>query len=218
MAASCRVRQSADPRARSLVRAVRSLRAGPARLHAVHRGDGSRLCGAARGPPPHRVPAADGRGRPLVHANDPAGRPPRGRGTRVGSADRAIVQFDEVASVFGKVGRAETATNPAPMSMAETIIHLRPRAEWPEWPRQRWYSGWAPAPLRGLLGLVWPERAPRTSAELVEALNRATRLPGWSQAWTAPARARLDMMTTGVRTPAGVRVITEQSRATRPSG
>jgi copper/silver efflux system protein len=121
--------------------------------------------------------------------------------------DRTIAEFKEVATVFGKVGRADTATDPSPYSMAETTIRLRPRPEWPELPRARWYSGWAPAPLRSLLGRLWPERAPSTTSELVDRLDRATRLPGWSSAWTAPARARMDMMSTGIRTPLGIRIV-----------
>jgi Cu(I)/Ag(I) efflux system membrane protein CusA/SilA len=121
--------------------------------------------------------------------------------------DRAISQFEEVATVFGKVGRATTATDPAPYSMAETTIRLRPRSEWPKQPRERWYSSWAPPEVKRMLGLVWPEETPATMAELIEKLDRAARLPGWSNAWTAPARARLDMTATGVRTPVGIRVV-----------
>ena len=121
--------------------------------------------------------------------------------------DRAIGRFKEVDTVFGKVGRAGTATDPAPYSMAETTIRLKPRSEWPKVPRTRWHTRWAPKGLRRILGLAWPEATPATTAELVEKLDRATRLPGWSSAWTAPARARMDMMATGVRTPVGIRVV-----------
>jgi Cu(I)/Ag(I) efflux system membrane protein CusA/SilA len=121
--------------------------------------------------------------------------------------DRIIRHFPEVVTVFGKVGRADTATDPAPYGMAETTIRLKPRSEWPKVARPRWYSGWAPPGLRRVLGLVWPEATPRTRAELVEKLDGATRLPGWVSAWTAPARARMDMMATGVRTPVGIRVV-----------
>jgi Cu(I)/Ag(I) efflux system membrane protein CusA/SilA len=122
--------------------------------------------------------------------------------------DQTLSQFPEVAAVLGKVGRANTATDPAPFSMAETTIRLRPRAEWPKLPRTRWYSRWTPAPLKRVLGLVWPEETSETTAELVEKLDQATRLPGWTSAWTAPARARMDMMSTGgVRTPVGIRVV-----------
>lgn len=122
--------------------------------------------------------------------------------------DQALSRFPEVATAFGKVGRAESATDPAPFSMAETTLRLRPRSEWPKHPRTRWYSSWAPAPLKRALGVLWPELVPDTTAELVEKLDRAARLPGWASAWTAPARARMDMMSTGgVRTPVGIRVV-----------
>lgn len=121
--------------------------------------------------------------------------------------DRAIAQVQEVATVFGKIGRADTATDPASYAMAETIIRLRPRAEWPARPRARWYSSWAPRPLAAMLGLVWPAESPSTTAELIERLDKATRLPGWVNAWTAPARGRMDMMATGFRTPVGLRIV-----------
>ncbi len=121
--------------------------------------------------------------------------------------DRAIAQFKEVATVFGKIGRADTATDPASYAMAETIIRLRPRAEWPAQPRTRWYSAWAPRPLAAVLGLAWPAESPSTTAELIERLDKATRLPGWVNAWTAPARGRMDMMATGFRTPVGLRIV-----------
>jgi Cu(I)/Ag(I) efflux system membrane protein CusA/SilA len=120
--------------------------------------------------------------------------------------DRALGNSEEIATVFGKIGRADTATDPAPLSMAETTIRLRPRADWPRVPRRRWYSSWAPLLLKGALNRVWPEESPATTAELIERLDRAVRLPGWASAWTAPARARLDMMATGIRTPVGIRI------------
>lgn len=99
------------------------------------------------------------------------GVPPDMAATELFRQDRAIRGFGEVLGVFGKVGRADSATNPAPYSMAETTIRLRPRAEWPAITRTRWYSGWAPSPLRRMLGLWWPEATPRSQAELVEALD-----------------------------------------------
>ena len=121
--------------------------------------------------------------------------------------DQAISRFGEVATVFGKVGRADTGTDPAPYSMAETTIRLRPPSEWPKVARTRWYSSWAPDPLRAVLRFFWPEETPRTTSELVDELDRAVSLPGWTSAWTAPARARMDMMATGVRTPVGIRIV-----------
>jgi Cu(I)/Ag(I) efflux system membrane protein CusA/SilA len=122
--------------------------------------------------------------------------------------DAILSGFPEVASVFGKVGRADTATDPAPYAMVETTIRLKPSSEWPRLPRARWYSGWTPSWLRGVLGIVWPEQTRETSAELVAKLDVATRRPGWTSAWTAPARARMDMMSTnGVRTPVAIRIV-----------
>jgi Cu(I)/Ag(I) efflux system membrane protein CusA/SilA len=121
--------------------------------------------------------------------------------------DHTMSRFGEVATVFGKIGRADTGTDPAPYAMAETTIRLRPRAEWPKLARARWYSSWAPGPLKRVLRPLWPDMTPRTTAELVEQLDRAVRLPGWTSAWTAPARARMDMMATGVRTPVGIRIV-----------
>jgi Cu(I)/Ag(I) efflux system membrane protein CusA/SilA len=135
------------------------------------------------------------------------GAPPEQAATQLFWQDHAMSKFGEVESVFGKIGRADTGTDPAPYSMAETTIRLRPRSEWPRVLRTRWYSSWAPKPVRRALRLLWPEETPRTTQELVEKLDQAARLPGWTSAWTAPARARMDMMATGVRTPVGLRIV-----------
>ena len=92
--------------------------------------------------------------------------------------DRAIGAFKEVAAVFGKVGRADTATDPAPASMAEITVRLRPQSEWPKVIRPRWYSAWAPAGGRRILGLVWPEETLPTTAELVERLESSDATSG----------------------------------------
>ncbi|HET7540232.1 MAG TPA: efflux RND transporter permease subunit [Polyangiaceae bacterium] len=136
-----------------------------------------------------------------------SGVPPEDALSALRRQDRAISDFPQVATVFGKVGRADTATDPAPYSMAETIVQLRPRSEWPKVTRTRWYSGFAPHWLRGPLQLIWPEQSPATTGELVEHLDRATRLPGWTNAWTSPIRARMDMMSTGIRTAVGIRLV-----------
>jgi copper/silver efflux system protein len=121
--------------------------------------------------------------------------------------NRRIAKHPGIDAVYGKIGRAETATDPAPLSMAETLIRLKPRAEWPRVERRRWYSGWAPSSVKRLLGWIWPEDRPMTTPELVDSLDRKVRVPGWTNAWTAPVRARIDMMATGVRTPVGIRVV-----------
>src|SRR6185436_19242950 len=121
--------------------------------------------------------------------------------------DRLIGKHPGIDAVYGKIGRAETATDPAPLSMAETTVRLKPRSEWPLVERHRWYSGWAPKPVKRVLGLVWPESRPMTTAELIDSLDKKTRVPGWTNGWTAPVRARIDMMATGVRTPVGIRIV-----------
>jgi Cu(I)/Ag(I) efflux system membrane protein CusA/SilA len=135
------------------------------------------------------------------------GAPPDQAAVQLFWQDYAMSHFGEVATVFGKIGRADTGTDPAPYSMAETTVRLRPRAEWPTFPRPRWYSAWAPEPVKRVLRLFWPDMAPRTTKELVDKLDETARLPGWQSAWTAPARARMDMMATGVRTPVGIRIV-----------
>ncbi len=107
--------------------------------------------------------------------------------------DRVIRAFPEVSTVFGKMGRAETATDPAPMDMIETTIMLRPEAEWPE------------VDVRGPGGTVVAHRR-RTLDELVAALNGAVQFPGLTNAWTMPIRTRIDMLATGIKTPVGIKV------------
>jgi Cu(I)/Ag(I) efflux system membrane protein CusA/SilA len=120
--------------------------------------------------------------------------------------DAILKSFPEVRTVFGKIGRAESATDPAPLSMAETIVALHPPAAWPRVHQHRWYSSWAPSWLRRPLGALWPEERQESREELVAKMNAATRLPGWTNAFTMPIRTRVDMLTTGVRTPVGVKI------------
>ncbi len=93
--------------------------------------------------------------------------------------DRIIKTFPEVASVYGKAGRALTATDPAPIEMFETIVNLKPKSEW---------------------------RPGVTIASLKSEMDQALQFPGVSNAWTMPIRARIDMLATGIRTPVGVKV------------
>lgn len=127
--------------------------------------------------------------------------------------DAILKSFPEVRSVHGKIGRAETPTDPAPLSMAETVIQLHPREQWPKVPAARWYSAWAPEAVKPALRRVWPEERPESWDELVAKLNAAMQLPGWTNAWTMPIRARIDMLTTGVRTPVGVKVFGDDLEA-----
>jgi Cu(I)/Ag(I) efflux system membrane protein CusA/SilA len=93
--------------------------------------------------------------------------------------DRILRSFPEVESVFGKAGRATSATDPAPLEMSETIVNLRPESEW---------------------------RAGMTPDRLVAEMDRAVQMPGISNAWTMPIKARIDMLSTGIRTPLGIKV------------
>jgi Cu(I)/Ag(I) efflux system membrane protein CusA/SilA len=120
--------------------------------------------------------------------------------------NRIIMRFPEVASVHGKAGRAETATDPAQLDMIESVIALRPRAEWPTRHTPRWYSTAAPDWAKRLLRRVWPEQQPRSLAELSRDLDIALRMPGYQMAIAPPIRTRIDMLTTGVRTPVGIKV------------
>ena len=116
--------------------------------------------------------------------------------------DRVLKSFPEVERVFGKAGRAETSTDPAPLSMTETTVVLKPEDQWR--PKQRWYSPWAPEWLKRILRHTWPDHI--SQEELVDEMDQALRIPGTTNAWTMPIRNRIDMLTTGVRTPVGVKV------------
>ncbi len=94
--------------------------------------------------------------------------------------DKILKTFPEVHHVFGKVGRAETATDPAPLAMLETTIRLRPRSEWPD--------------------------PGKTTQELMDEMDAAIKFPGVANAWTMPIKTRIDMLSTGIKTPIGIKV------------
>ena len=118
--------------------------------------------------------------------------------------NRIIKGFPEVLTVMGKSGRAETSTDPAPFSMMETIVVLKPHHQWRK--VETWYSQWTWAPqwLKGAFGRITPDHI--STEQLVNEMNDALTLPGVSNAWTMPIKARIDMLTTGVRTPVGIKV------------
>jgi copper/silver efflux system protein len=120
--------------------------------------------------------------------------------------DAMLRSFPEVKTVHGKIGRADTATDPAPLSMVETVVQLHPPERWPLVHESRWYSEWMPEGLKPPLRALWPEERRQSWEELVAKMNAALRLPGWTNAWTMPIRTRIDMLTTGIRTPVGVKV------------
>jgi copper/silver efflux system protein len=116
--------------------------------------------------------------------------------------DKILRTFPEVERVFGKAGRASTSTDPAPFTMMETTIILKPELQWREVPR--WYSSWAPRWARSALRAFWWDRI--TVEDLETEMNAALQLPGISNAWTMPIKGRLDMLSTGIRTPVGIKI------------
>ncbi|MBL0954109.1 MAG: efflux RND transporter permease subunit [Leptospira sp.] len=96
--------------------------------------------------------------------------------------DQKLVRFPEVESVYGKAGRADTSTDPSPISMFEIVVTLKPEKDW---------------------------RPGLTKEELVKQINEQMEIPGFSNAWTQPIRARIDMLSTGIRTPIGIKVLGE---------
>ena len=156
--------------------------------------------------------------------------------------DKIIQRFPEVLTTHGKIGRAETATDPAPLSMIETTITLRPKVEyelhpvrrvfsdWPGWLKKpltllwpevkrdgiahewrkkrldRFFSTW-PDWLKTPLTWIWPEERYITMDELADDLDRAIRFPGLTNAWTMPIKTRIDMLSTGIKTPVGIKLM-----------
>jgi Cu(I)/Ag(I) efflux system membrane protein CusA/SilA len=107
--------------------------------------------------------------------------------------DRTIKSFAEVQNVFGKVGRAETATDPAPFDMVETTIMLKNETDWPA------------VDITDARGKVTAHRR-RNVDELTDAMNAAIQIPGLNNAWTMPIKTRIDMLATGIKTPVGIKV------------
>ena len=106
--------------------------------------------------------------------------------------DRIIKSFPEVQRAFGKIGRAETATDPAPFDMIETTIMLKDEKDWPV------------VDIKDPSGKVIAHRR-RTVDELVDALNSSIQIPGLTNAWTMPIKTRIDMLATGIKTPVGIK-------------
>lgn len=119
--------------------------------------------------------------------------------------DKLLKSFPEVERVFGKAGRAVTSTDPAPFSMMETTVILKPQNQWRQKPR--WYSKVIPRFIQWPFSIIWPDRI--SWEELIygeNGIDKALKLPGVVNAWTMPIKARIDMLTTGVRTPVGVKI------------
>jgi copper/silver efflux system protein len=156
--------------------------------------------------------------------------------------DKIIQRFPEVKTTLGKIGRAETSTDPAPLSMIETVIMLRPQVEyeiiqtprffsdWPGWLKQpltwiwpeqkngrvlhewrkkpidRFYTGW-PGWLAAPLARILPQERYITMQELIDDLDAAVKFPGVTNAWTMPIKTRIDMLSTGIKTPVGIKIM-----------
>jgi len=116
--------------------------------------------------------------------------------------DRILKSFPEVERVFGKAGRADSPTDPAPFSMVETTVVLKPESEWRR--KERWYSDRA-APIRWIGSRFTPEHL--TFEELQAEMDAQLKFPGIPNIWTQPIRNRIDMLSTGIRTPIGIKVL-----------
>lgn len=115
--------------------------------------------------------------------------------------DAIIKSFPEVQTVFGKAGRAETSTDTAPLSMFETTIVLKPKSEWRK--TERWYSG-IPNFLKWPLQRIWPETI--SEEQLVNEMNEKLAFIGMPNIWTMPIKNRIDMLSTGIRSPIGIKI------------
>ncbi|MBI4341648.1 MAG: efflux RND transporter permease subunit [Candidatus Omnitrophica bacterium] len=115
--------------------------------------------------------------------------------------DQILKSFPEVERVFGKAGRIESSTDPAPFSMMETVVVLKPEDEWRA--VRRWYS-WLPDVLEAPLRPFWPDRI--SYEALIAEMDQALQFAGTTNAWTMPIKNRIDMLTTGVRTPIGIKI------------
>lgn len=118
--------------------------------------------------------------------------------------DKILSGFPEVESVMGKAGRAETSTDPAPLSMIETTVILKPQDAWRGVPRT--LPNWLPQATRERLAARLPERK-ITMEELLIEMDHALQLPGIPNIWTMPIKNRIDMLATGIRTPVGIKIL-----------
>ncbi|MBF0313151.1 MAG: efflux RND transporter permease subunit [Oligoflexia bacterium] len=116
--------------------------------------------------------------------------------------DQVLKSFPEVERVFGKAGRAESATDPAPFSMMETTIILKDQRDWRH--KERWYS-FLPSFMQWPFKKIWPPFL--SYEELIAEMDAKTKFPGTTNAWTMPIRNRIDMLTTGIRTPVGIKIM-----------
>jgi copper/silver efflux system protein len=119
--------------------------------------------------------------------------------------DLAIASVPEVESVVGKIGRAESALDPAPIGMMESIVILKPESEWRHVPVKRWFTDW-PGWLKAPLAFFAPEHRPITKSEILAELQEKTAIPGVLPTWLQPIQTRLVMLQTGFRAMMGVKI------------
>ncbi|MDE2028263.1 MAG: efflux RND transporter permease subunit, partial [Candidatus Omnitrophica bacterium] len=116
--------------------------------------------------------------------------------------DKLLKSFPEVTRVWGKAGRMASSTDPAPLSMMETVVLLKPENQWPR--IRRWYSALPPL-LQAPFKVFWPDHI--SHRQLIDQMDRKLQIPGTTNAWTMPIKNRIDMLSTGVRTPIGIKVL-----------
>lgn len=127
--------------------------------------------------------------------------------------DKIIKSFPEVKTVFGKAGRAETSTDTAPLNMFETTIELKPKSEWRK--NRRWYS-FLPDTLKGPFERIWPETI--SEEQLVDEMNKKLDFIGMPNIWTMPIKNRIDMLSTGIRSPIGIKIFGPDLRTIQSIG
>jgi len=121
--------------------------------------------------------------------------------------NQILKSFPEVKSVQGKAGRAETATDPAPLNMFETTVILKDPSEWRTKEQERWYSSWMPEFMKTPFRWIWPEAEPLSWDELISEMDQQLQIPGFPNMWWMPVQTRLEMLATGVRAPVALNVL-----------
>jgi Cu(I)/Ag(I) efflux system membrane protein CusA/SilA len=121
--------------------------------------------------------------------------------------DILMKQIPEVDLVVGKLGRAESALDPAPVGMIETVVSLKPKDQWRMIPIKRWYSDlWLPKFVKRFLGLFWPEKRRITKNEILEELRKNTDITGVAPTWLQPIQTRVVMLQSGLRAMMGAKI------------
>ena len=129
----------------------------------------------------------------------------------ISTQDMAMRSVPEVENVVGKLGRVESALDPAPIGMIETVVTLKPRSQWRSVPLDRFYANW-PAWLQPPFRYVVPDQRPMTKAEVLEDLRKKTDIPGVLPSWLQPIQTRLVMLQTGFRAMMGVKIFGDDQK------